>query len=401
MGRLADRRMWGRPSRLALAVLCCLYLAQSAPAACPSADLTGDCFVDFEDFAVMAAQWPTTDFNDIAAMAARWLTTDPCIPHDMAYIPDGTFEMGGSFAEGDADELPVHTVTLDSFYMGKYEITNAEYCTYLNSALGSSIYVSAGVVRGSEDNQPYCYTSAYLSSSPIVHSDGVFSLRTKGERSMANDPMGMVTWYGAVAYCNWRSQQEAREQCYTLRTWSCDFSKKGYRLPTEAEWEYVARGGLAGRRFPWGDTISHSQANYFSSTDYAYDISPTPGGHPLWNDGVRPYTSPVGFFDGTTKYQGDYQWAGSATSYQTTSGANNYGLYDMAGNSSEWCNDRYSSSYYSSSPLNNPTGPTSGPSRVLRGGGSDLNPNADYCRAASRFNMSGINPFGFRLVLSD
>ncbi len=98
-----------------------LVLSGGRPfAECPSADLTGDCFVDYEDFAVMAAQW---------------LTTDPCIPYDMALIPAGTFEMGDSLGDGYYDELPVHTVTVDSFFMGKYEVTNQQYCDYLNSAL--------------------------------------------------------------------------------------------------------------------------------------------------------------------------------------------------------------------------------------------------------------------------
>ena len=74
-------------------------------AACPSADLSGDCFVDYEDFALMAAQW---------------LTTEPCIPDDFVYIPDGYFQMGDSFSEGSSDELPVHTVQLDSFAIGKF-----------------------------------------------------------------------------------------------------------------------------------------------------------------------------------------------------------------------------------------------------------------------------------------
>jgi formylglycine-generating enzyme required for sulfatase activity len=354
---------------------------------CPSADLTGDCFVDFEDFAILASQW---------------LTTDPCIPDGFVYIPDGQFLMGDSFTEVGSDERPVHTVSLDSFAIGKFEVTNQQYCEYLNSALDSnSIYVSGGMVYGIGNNQPYCHTSTFSSYSQIDYNDVVFSVRTKGGRSMSNDPMVYVSWYGAAAYCNWLSQQEGREQCYNLSTWTCDFNKHGYRLPTEAEWEYAARGGLSGKRFPLGDTISHTQANYYGDSSYSYDKSTTQGYHPLWNDGIEPYTSPVGFFDGAMKYKTDYNWPGSSTSYQTTSGANNYGLYDMAGNVCEWCNDWYSSTYYSSSPLNNPTGPTSGtyPFLVLRGGSWRY--RAISSRVAERINGPAfqVGTIGFRVVL--
>ncbi len=387
MGRLADRRMWGRMLRLALAVLCCLYLAQPALADCPSADLTGDCFVDFEDFALMANQW---------------LTGDPCIPDDMAYVLGVEFIMGDSLNEGGANER-LHGVRLDSFYMGKCEITNQQYCDFLNSANSQGlITVTSGLVykAGSGTSYPYCDTSTTSSYSQVAYSGGVFSVRTKGGRSMANDPMVVVTWYGAAAYCNWRSQREEKEQCYNLSTWDCDFSKKGYRLATEAEWEYAARGGLAGRRFPWGDDIYHTQANYYSSASYSYDKGPTRGEHPLWNDGIYPLTSPVGFFDGTVKHKTEYQWPGSATNYQTASGANSYGLYDMAGNVYEWCNDWYGEYSYSMQTTN-PTGPSSGSYRVFRGGSWFT--YANRCRVAYRnYNTPSYRyDVGFRLVLSD
>jgi len=334
---------------------------------CPSADLTGDCFVDFEDFAILASQW---------------LTTDPCIPDDFAYIPDGTFQMGNSFYEGWSPELPVHTVQLDSFAIGKFEVTNGQYCQYLNSALVQGlIAVTSGVVykAGSGTSYPYCDTHSTDSASQIDYSGEIFSVRSKSGRSMVNDPMVLVTWYGAAAYCNWRSQQDGYEQCYNLSTWDCDFNKHGYRLATEAEWEYAARGGLAGKRFPWGDTISHSQANYYSSASYSYDISPTRGYHPLWNDGIYPYTSPVGSF-----------------------AASGFGLYDMAGNVEEWCNDWFGGGYYNSSPYYNPPGPASGfyNSRVIRGGSWTL--LADYSRVACRGDYSPVSwgyGLGFRCVL--
>jgi formylglycine-generating enzyme required for sulfatase activity len=194
---------------------------------------------------------------------------------------------------------------------------------------------------------------------------------------MSNDPMLLVSWYGAAAYCNWLSQQEGKEECYNLSTWDCDFRKHGYRLATEAEWEYAARGGQAGKRFPCGDTITHSQANYHSSSSFSYDISPTRGFHLTWNDGIYPYTSPVGSFP-----------------------PNGYGLYDMAGNAWEWCNDWYLSTYYNSSPSNNPTGPPPGVYRVLRGGSWVY--YASLCRVAFRdFTYPDIRTdhIGFRVVL--
>jgi sulfatase modifying factor 1 len=355
---------------------------------CPSMDFTGDCYVDLADFAVFAEQWMTGDR----------------LPENLVIIPAGTFQMGNSkgASDGYSGELPVHTVTLDSFFMGKYEITNGQYCAFLKSAYPSQLKVVGGVVYASSDSGNsylYCDTTTSSSYSQIAFSNNTFSVLTKGGRSMVNDPMVQVSWYGAVAYCNWRSQQEGKQICYNLSTWECDFSKKGYRLATEAEWEYAARCGRSGNRFPWGDTISQTQANFYSSSDYTYDVSPVKNQyHPLWNDGIYPYTSPVGFFDGTLKYKTQYNWPGSATSYQTASGANGYGLYDMAGNVWEWCHDWYGG--YTSSSQTNPIGSTTGTLRVLRGGcwGYD----SSRCRVADRGNFPPTGRYyiiGFRVVL--
>jgi formylglycine-generating enzyme required for sulfatase activity len=382
----------------------------------PNPDLNADGRVNFIDFAKLAAYWDQSDwtgpenldwvgdvdFVDMHIIAENWLR-EQSIPSEMVFIPAGTFQMGDSKNEGYSRERPVHTVTLGSYYISKYEIALSEYRQYLNSAIGSTIYVSGGEVYGSGNNQLYCDTSTADSDSQIAYSGGVFTVRTKGVRNMSYDPMGQVSWYGAVAYCNWRSQQDGYEQCYNLSTWVCDFNKKGYRLATEAEWEYAARGGLVGNRFPWGDTISQTQANFYSSTSYLYDESPVKNQyHPLCIDITYPYTSPVGFFDGTMKYKADYQWPGSATSYQTTIGMNNFDLYDMAGNVWEWCNDWYSGTYYSSSPPNNPTGPTSGSSRVLRGGDWYDSKGCWCCRVANRNYGTPATRYcnwGFRVVL--
>jgi len=389
-----------------------VFIGNTAFAACPSTDLTGDCCVDYEDFTEMGGQWLNGyDSNDLTEMAIQWLTTDPCVPDDMTYIPDGEFEMGDHFAEGYSNELPVHVVLVDAFFMSKFEITNSQYCDYLNSAYDANdIKVDGGIVYASSDignSYPYCDTHSYSIYGQIDYSGGVFIVITKNGRDMSDDPMAKLSWYGCVTYCNWRSNQEVYDSCYDINdpNWSCDFSKYGYRLPTEAEWEYAARGGLGGKRFPWSDpNISHSKANYYADPSYLYDENLTTGHHPLWSD-AYPYTSPVGFFDGTTKYKVDYNWPGIETSYQTTNGANGYGLYDMVGNARERCNDWYDEYYYDVSPLDNPSGPVSGTWHVLRGG--SWNSNALYLRVAHRNHPNQYlyypdhrhNYLGFRIVL--
>ncbi len=341
-----------------------LLLSASVLAECPTADLSGDCKVGLADLAIMAGQWEgEPNMPLLYDMADQWLTEGV---QDIVFvdIPSGTFQMGDSFdPEGEPDELPVHTVTLSSFKMSKYEITNQQYCDYLNSAYPAQIKVVGGIIYATSDSgnsYPYCITYSYhpISHSQIDFSDNVFSVMTKPAidgRDMSDDPAVFVSWYGANAFCDYY----------------------GLRLPTEAEWEYAARGGLSGNRFPWGDTITHSQANYYSSSSDSYDISLTRGNHPTWNDGIYPYTSPVGSF-----------------------AANGYGLHDMTGNVWEWCSDRYGSSYYSSSPINNPSGPTTGSYRVFRGGSWYY--RASYCRVASRsyhYPYFRYDYIGFRVCL--
>jgi formylglycine-generating enzyme required for sulfatase activity len=353
-----------------VAIVVILFSVNFAFAACPSMDATGDCFVGLEDFAVVAVQW---------------LTGDPNIPDDMVYIPAGGFAMGDHFdPEGDDDELPVHAVLLDSFFMGKYEITNQQYCDYLNDAnsLGQ-IKVDGGVVYAASDSGnsfPYCSTSSaptgppdYGEYSQIDYSAGVFSVNIKdGTTDMSEHPMVTVSWYGAAAYCNWRSSAEGYESCYNLSTWEYDFSKHGYRLPTEAEWEYAARGGQHSPYY--NDSIDGSKANYWASGD-------------PYETGDYPWTTPVGYYDGSQIPAGSDM-------------ANGYGLYDVAGNVWEWCNDWYGENYYDVSPYDNPEGPASSIYRVMRGG--SWNYGASSCRVADRFYY---NPGyrgsgeGFRIVL--
>jgi sulfatase modifying factor 1 len=389
---------------LYVALSCSVLVVFPVLAACPPADLTGDCRVDLDDFAVLSRSWldacdasnswcggadldqsGSVNTDDLDVLVSLWQTD--LLPTGMVVIPAGTFQMGNSTnaAEGFYYELPVHTVTLDSFAMGIYQTTNEQYCAFLNTSYPSQLFVANGVVYGSSDpgySFPYCSMSLAYPESPISFVNNIFSVRTKAGRDMSRDPMIYVGWYGAAAYCNWRSRLESRPVCYNLSSWICDFTKNGYRLPTEAEWEYAARGGASGLRFPWGDTITQSQANYKSYwvdglPYFPYDLS-SEGFHPSWNDGVHPYTSPVGSFS-----------------------SNGFGLYDMAGNAWNWCNDWFSNTYYGVSPIINPTGPTSGSERILRGGNWFF--NAKMCRVSSRFSYAPTSRTlfsGFRLVLN-
>ena len=207
----------------------------------------------------------------------------------------------------------------------------------------------------------------------------------------ANHPAHSMTWYDCVKWCNARSEKEGRGPAYytdaglSVRYRSGQVASyvnwsSGYRLPTEAEWEKAARGGASGQRFPWGNTISWGQANYYayplSAGGYAYDVNGTSGYNPAWTGGGSPYTTAVGTF-----------------------AANGYGLYDMAGNVWQWCWDWWGS--YSSGSQTDPRGATSGSRRVLRGGSWSY--NAYGCRAAGRntrsYPDSGGHDMGFRSAL--
>ena len=276
------------------------------------------------------------------------------VPSGMAFIPAGSFTMGNSL-DGDPTGLPLHLVNVSAFYMDKYTVTKAMW---------SGVYQWA-------TNHGYSFDYA-------------------GSGKATNHPVQQIDWYDAVKWCNARSEMEGRLPAYYANaaqtviyrtgalglTNGCVNWNSGYRLPTEAEWEKAARGGASGQRFPLGNTISESQANYYSSSSsYAYDLSNT-GYNTNFISGGTPYTSPVGFF-----------------------APNGYGLYDMGGNVWQWCWDWYAS--YGSASQTDPHGPDSGAGRLLRGG--SWSNFAVSLRVADRYN--GYQPttstydIGFRTVL--
>jgi formylglycine-generating enzyme len=290
---------------------------------------------------------------------------DAAVLDGFALIPAGSFQMGDQSNPlvGYSDEQPVHTVQVSAFYMGNYEVTKELW----------------------DEVRAWGLSNGY---NDIPEGNG--SYPSKG----TNHPVHTIPWYAMVKWCNARSQKENLTPCYTVSgavynigssAPECNWSANGYRLPSEAEWEKAARGGVAGKNFPWGaDTISHSQANYNAYPNYSYDLSGAVNNfHPTYAVGVYPYSAPVGSF-----------------------APNGYGLYDMAGNMEEWCWDWYES--YPSISQFDPHGPVSGSHRLTRGGSWRY--GAAGCRAAHRSSRQpfriGIGPLGadratgFRLARS-
>jgi len=233
---------------------------------------------------------------------------------EMIQIPGGQFMMG---TKGEADATP-HQAFVGPYYMDKFLVTQGQYQRIMG------------------DNPS----------------------RWKGDKN----PVEQVRWSDAVKFCNKRSELEGLQPCYDLKTWQCNFEANGYRLPTEAEWEFACRAG--------------------SATEYFFGDTPSKLGEYAWfekNSGGRPH--PVG-----------------------QKRPNALGLYDICGNVWQWCNDFYAVDYYPQAPRENPRGPKTAQTKVVRGGAWRF--SDDNCRAGYRYNENpgyadvcfGYDIYGFRCV---
>jgi formylglycine-generating enzyme required for sulfatase activity len=232
--------------------------------------------------------------------------------------------MGNPKWRAPSDERPQHKIFLDAYRIGKYPVTNKEYEKFL---------IATGWER------PECWDIQ--------------------DFNRPNRPVIRVRWYDAVAYCEWLAK----------------ISGKNYRLPTEAEWEKVARGGLEGKRYPWGNKKPDDKLINFERREAFLSL----------------------FNKNTDTYVGSYP-------------PNEYGLYDMIGKVWQWVADWYDENYYKKSPDNNPQGPASGKYRVLRGG--PCGGNLDGFRVTRRkwdeggdkdekLRCFGVLSKGFRIAISD
>ena len=246
-------------------------------------------------------------------------TTDEDLVID-AGEPSGTVPASNASQIDEEEETPAHKVRVDAFCMDKFEVTQKAYRDLM----------------GSLPRQKH-----------------------PGE----DRPAAAVSWIQALHYCNARSQKEGLTPCYDIATQQCDFQADGYRLPTEAEWEYACRAGTTGDYFFGGDPRSLGEYAWYKK------------------DAAPPAPRPVGGLR-----------------------ANPWGLHDLQGNVSEWCNDRYDAKQYRKRQSDNPRGPAGGEYRALRGG--NFASGADTCRSSARYYEApgfadacfGRDAIGFRCV---
>ena len=289
--------------------------------------------------------------NQTAYLTIEKKRTDTAGIPAMVFIQGGTFQMGSN--DGEDDEQPVHSVTLSSFYLGKYEITVSQFMQFINE--------TGYQTDADKDGGGYIWSGSEWKKSSGVNwkCDAEGNIRSQSEY---NHPVIQISWNDATEYCNWLSRKTG----------------KSYRLPTEAEWEFAAGNGSKHTKYSWGngEPFGKNGGNVADETaKRKFGLSNIWSGY---DDGFAS-TSPVGSFN-----------------------PNELGLYDMTGNVYEWCSDWYGSDYYKSSISSNPKGPMAGSNRVKRGGSWSYLPA--FQRVASRDYSSQSNNLymhGFRIARTE
>jgi len=244
---------------------------------------------------------------------------------EQAAIPAGTFVMGDSFGDGNRPdgEVPLHEVTLEAFSMDATSVTNSDFARFIEA-------------------------TGYVTEAESFGYSAVFHLALDAEQSEVMGPAAGTPWWYGVEGADWRHPggskttiDGAEDHPAVHVSWNdaqayCAWAKR--RLPTEAEWEYASRGGVAGARYPWGDELMDGDA---------------------WRVNIFQ-----GRFPETNTTEDGWLTTAPVRSFQP----NGYGLWQTVGNVWEWCSDWYDANYYRRSPRTAPTGPETGNVRVLRGG---------------------------------
>ncbi len=253
----------------------------------------------------------------------------------MARVPGGEFLMGSD--EGDEDERPVHPVCLDDYYIGVHPVTNAEYYRFI---------AETGYRPVAVHDVPSLVAAEFLDTFNQLAARFAWE-NGRPREGFEDHPVTLVQYRDATQYCSWLAATTGRP----------------FRLPTEAEWEKAARGGLDGMRYPWGDEIDPGRANYLPDPCLK----------------AKRGTQPVGSYP-----------------------CNGYRLFDMAGNVWQWVSDWYDPQYYAMSEYRNPQGPAAGRLRCVRGG-SWVNDDISFLRCAERHEVppdTYAYSIGFRVAYS-
>jgi len=270
---------------------------------------------------------------------------------EMVFIKGGTFQMGSN--DGEDNERPVHTVTVSDFWMGKYEVTVAEFEKFI---------AETGYQTGADKSGGSLFLNGNtweMKAGVNWRYDAQGNTRHSGE---LNHPVIHVSWNDAVAYCDWLSKTTGMK----------------YRLPSEAEWEYAACSGGKNYKYSWGNLEPEGKR----------------GGN-IADESAKRIFSNCTIWEG---YDDRYSFTAPVGSYEP----NELGLYDMTGNVSEWCWDCYDNEYYNKSPQSDPQGPSFGSYRVLRGGSYDSRPTWVRC-TRRRYTIPDGRPYdgGFRILRTE